>query len=59
MLVLAGQVTLDEADAACRGHRRRRYAVADHAGSVRLAIDDAANQLIGLAAQVAAPTNRE
>jgi len=53
VVVLAGQVTLDEPAfhsagilAAC--------AVSDYAGSVRLALADAANQLMGLAAQVAA-----
>jgi glycerate 2-kinase len=30
------------------------YAVSDYAGSVRLALVDAANQLMGLASQVAA-----
>jgi glycerate kinase len=52
VVVLAGQVSLDEPAfhsagilAAC--------AVSDYAGSVRLALADAANQLMGLAAQVA------
>ncbi len=48
VLVLAGQVTLD--DAALReAGITAAYAIADHAGSVQLAIDDAANQLTGLA----------
>jgi glycerate 2-kinase len=48
VLVLAGQVTLDDAalgEAGIAG----AYAIADHAGSVQLAMDDAANQLAGLA----------
>jgi glycerate kinase len=48
VLVLAGQVTLDEAalrDAGIAG----AYSIADHAGSVQLAMSDAANQLAGLA----------
>jgi glycerate kinase len=48
VLVLAGQVTLDEAalrDAGIAG----AYSIADHAGSVQLAMADAANQLAGLA----------
>ena len=48
VLVLAGQITLGEA--ALRGAGiTAAYAIADHAGSVQLAIDDAANQLAGLA----------
>ena len=44
MLVLAGQVTLD--DAALReAGIAAAFSIADHAGSVQLAIDDAANQL--------------
>ena len=53
VLVLAGQVTLDDAalrDAGIAG----AYAIADHAGSVQLAIDDAANQLAGLSEVTAA-----
>jgi glycerate kinase len=48
VLVLAGQVTLDAAalrDAGIAG----AYSIADHAGSVQLAMADAANQLAGLA----------
>jgi glycerate kinase len=48
VLVLAGQVTLDGAALADSGIAAA-YAIADHAGSVQLAMDDAANQLAGLA----------
>ncbi len=48
VLVLAGQVTVDDAVLRDAGIAAAR-AIADHAGSVRLAIDDAANQLAGLA----------
>jgi glycerate 2-kinase len=48
VLVLAGQVTLEEAALRDAGISAA-YAIADHAGSVQLAIDDAANQLTGLA----------
>ncbi len=48
VLVLAGQVTLDEAALRDAGISAA-YAIADHAGSVQLAMDDAANQLAGLA----------
>jgi len=48
VLVLAGQVTLDEAALRDAGIAAA-YAVADHAGSVQIAIDDAANQLAELA----------
>ena len=54
MLVLAGQVTLDEAALRDAGIAAA-FSIADHAGSVQLAIDDAANQLAGLA-QVTAAT---
>ncbi len=48
VLVLAGQVAL--ADAVLRDAGiAAAHAIADHAGSVQLAIDDAANQLAGLA----------
>ncbi len=53
VLVLAGQVTLDALSARAAGVRGA-YAVSDHAGSVPLALADAANQLTGLAAEVAA-----
>ncbi len=48
VLVLAGQVTLDEA-ALRKAGIAAAFSITDHAGSVRLAIDDAANQLAGLA----------
>src|SRR5215212_1537682 len=47
VLVLAGQVTLD-ASALQDAGITAAYAVSDHAGSVQLAISDAANQLTGL-----------
>jgi glycerate kinase len=53
VLVLAGQVTLDESALRAAGIVAA-FAVADYAGSVQLAIDDAANQLAGVAAQTAA-----
>lgn len=53
VLVLAGQVTLDEPALAAAGIRAA-HAIADFAGSVRLAIDDAADQLTGLARRTAA-----
>lgn len=52
VIVLAGQVTLDEPTYQAAGVLGAG-AVADHAGSVRLALADAANQLMGLAAEVA------
>ncbi len=54
VLVLAGQVTLDEAALRVAGITAA-FSITDHAGSVELAIDDAANQLTGLA-QVTAAT---
>ncbi|WP_123028129.1 glycerate kinase family protein [Mycolicibacterium stellerae] len=48
VLVLAGQVTL-EASALQDAGITAAYAISDHAGSVQLAISDAANQLTGLA----------
>ena len=54
VLVLAGQVTLDETALRVAGITAA-FSIADHAGSVELAIDDAANQLTGLA-QVTAAT---
>jgi glycerate kinase len=54
VLVLAGQVTLDEATLADAGIAAA-HSITDHAGSVQLAIEDAANQLEGLA-QVTAAT---
>lgn len=53
VLVLAGQVTLDPAGLANAGVAAA-YSIADHAGSVELAISDAARQLTGLATGVAA-----
>jgi glycerate 2-kinase len=53
VLVLAGQVTLDRP--ALRGAGiAAAYSIADYAGSVQLAMDDAANQLAGLAWQTSA-----
>jgi glycerate kinase len=62
VLVLAGQVTLD--DAALRGAGiAAAFSITDFAGSVQIAIDDAARQLTGLAEQTAtrwaAATSRE
>ena len=53
VLVLAGQVALDPA-ALSRAGITAAHPLADHAGSVRLAISDAANQLTGLARRTAA-----
>ncbi len=53
VLVLAGQVTLDEAALQNAGISAA-YAIADFAGSVQRAIDDAAHQLAGLAGRTAA-----
>lgn len=53
VLVLAGQVTLPDAALRAAGIAAAR-SIADYAGSVRLAIDDAANQLAGLARKTAA-----
>jgi glycerate 2-kinase len=53
VLVLAGQVELDDAALQSAGVLAV-FAVADYAGSVRLALVDAANQLMGLTSQVAA-----
>jgi glycerate 2-kinase len=53
VLVLAGQVTLDEATLRQAGIEAA-FSITDHAGSVQLAIDDAANQLDGLAHVTAA-----
>jgi glycerate kinase len=54
VLVLAGQVTLDAATLREAGIAAA-FSITDHAGSVALAIEDAANQLEGLA-QVTAAT---
>jgi glycerate kinase len=53
VLVLAGQVTLDTAALRDAGIAAA-FAVAEFAGSVQVAIDDAANQLAGLARKTAA-----
>jgi glycerate 2-kinase len=53
VVVLAGQVALDEATMRNAGISAA-YAIAEHAGSVRLAIDDAADKLAGLAEVTAA-----
>jgi len=53
VVVLAGQVALDEQAWRSAGILAA-FAVSDYAGSVRLALADAANQLIGLASHVAA-----
>ena len=53
VLVLAGQVALDPA-ALPQAGITAAHSLADHAGSVRLAIDDAADQLTGLARRTAA-----
>jgi glycerate kinase len=53
VLVLAGQISLDEMALASAGVLAAR-AIADHAGSVRLALVDATNQLMGLASATAA-----
>ncbi|MDZ4264479.1 MAG: glycerate kinase [Mycobacterium sp.] len=52
VVVLAGQVTLDEATLGAAGIASA-HSIADHAGSVQRAIEDAANQLTGLASVVA------
>jgi glycerate kinase len=53
VLVLAGQVDLDTSALRSAGIMAA-YAIADYAGSVRLALVDAVNQLMGLASYVAA-----
>jgi glycerate kinase len=53
VLVLAGQVTLD-ADALRAAGIAAAHSITDYAGSVQLAMDDAANQLTGLARRTAA-----
>lgn len=53
VLVLAGQVTLGDDELSAAGISDA-HAVADYAGSVELAISDAANQLTGLARRTAA-----
>ncbi|HEY9304953.1 MAG TPA: glycerate kinase [Mycobacterium sp.] len=53
VVVMAGQVDLDGMASRSAGILAA-YAIADYAGSVRLALADAANQLMGLASHVAA-----
>jgi glycerate 2-kinase len=53
VIVLAGQVSLDNATVRSSGIMAA-LSIADHAGSVRLAQADAANQLMGLASVAAA-----
>lgn len=53
VLVLAGQVTLD-VDALRAAGIAAAHSITDYAGSVQLAMDDAANQLTGLARRTAA-----
>ncbi len=53
VVVLAGQVSLDNSAVRSAGIMSA-LSIADYAGSVRLAQADAANQLMGLASQVAA-----
>ncbi|MGB3355857.1 MAG: glycerate kinase, partial [Mycobacterium sp.] len=53
VLVLAGQVTLEPSALEAAGITSA-HSITDHAGSVQRAIDDAANQLTGLASAVAA-----
>jgi glycerate kinase len=53
VVVLAGQITLDEATMREAGIAAV-FSITDHAGSVQLAVEDAANQLEGLAEVTAA-----
>ncbi|KZS55408.1 hypothetical protein A4G26_03150 [Mycobacterium kansasii] len=53
VIVLAGQVVLDKSTIRSSGIMSA-LSIADYAGSVRLALADAANQLMGLASEVAA-----
>ncbi|SOJ55915.1 Glycerate 2-kinase [Mycobacterium simulans] len=53
VIVLAGQVVLDKSAARSAGIMSA-LSIADYAGSVGLALADAANQLMGLASEVAA-----
>ncbi|BBX96920.1 hypothetical protein AWC15_04555 [Mycobacterium lacus] len=52
VIVLAGQVALDKSATRAAGIMSA-LSIAEYAGSVRLALADAANQLMGLASQVA------
>ena len=58
VLVLAGQIDLDEPALRSAGVFAAR-AIADHAGSVRFALVDAANQLMGLTSATAAEIGRK
>jgi len=58
VLVLAGQVTLG-ADALHAAGIAGAHSITDYAGSVQLAMDDAANQLTGLARSTAASWAKE
>ncbi|WP_319451995.1 MULTISPECIES: glycerate kinase [unclassified Mycobacterium] len=53
VVVLAGQVTLDEPTLRGAGIAEA-HSIADYAGSIQLAMDDAANQLTGVARRTAA-----
>lgn len=53
VIVLAGQVSVDKSTARVSGIMSA-LAMSDYAGSVRLALADAANQLMGLASETAA-----
>jgi glycerate kinase len=53
VLVVAGQVTLDDPALRVAGITAA-YSIVEHAGSVRLAIDDASNQLAGVSERAAA-----
>ena len=53
VLVLVDQVTLDE-PTLCDAGVTAAFSIADYAGSVQLAIDDAANELAGLTQVTAA-----
>ena len=58
VLVLAGQVALSQEELQAAGITAA-HSLADYAGSVRRAIDDAAGQLAGLAERTAAGLSRE
>jgi glycerate kinase len=53
VIVLAGQVVLDKSSSRSSGIMAA-LSIEDYAGSVRLALADAANQLMGLSSEVAA-----
>jgi glycerate 2-kinase len=53
VLVFAGQVTLDDPALSVAGITAA-YSIVEHAGSMRLAIDDASNQLAGVSERTAA-----